>query len=56
MGIGEQHCGCLALVTFYLGDALPWRRLLGNVLSWRRPALAMLALGVASPRGRLMLL
>ena len=41
MGIGEQHWGCLALVTFYLADALPWRRLiwatllLGDASPWR---------------------
>ena len=27
MGIGEQHCDCLAFVTFDLGDALAGRRL-----------------------------
>jgi len=47
MVIGEQRCGCLALVTFYLGDALPWRRLLGDVLSWRRFLLATPRLGDA---------
>ena len=45
MGIGEQHCGCLALVTFYLGNALPWRRLI----------LAKLPLGDAPPQRCLML-
>jgi len=40
MGIGEPHCDCLALVIFDLGNALVGRRL----------ALAMLALGVSSPR------
>ena len=45
MGIGEQHCGCLALVTFYLGDAFSRQRLI-----W-----ATLPLGDASPRRRLML-
>jgi len=46
MGIGEQHCGGLALVTLYLGDALPWRRFilailpLGDALPWRRFLLA----------------
>jgi len=60
MGIGERRCGCLAFVTFYLGDALPRRRLLwamshlGDASSWRRPAMATLALGVASPRRHLM--
>ena len=45
MGIGERHCDCLAFVTLGLGDA-----------SFRRhPASAMLALGVSSPRRRLML-
>jgi len=47
MGIGERHCGCLALVSFYLGDALSWRRLLGDALSWRRFLLAMARLGDA---------
>jgi len=45
MGIGEQHCDCLAFVTLYLGDALPWPAL-GDVLSWRRFLLATLALGL----------
>jgi len=46
MGIGEQHYGGLALVIFYLGDALPWRRLMlatpyvGDTSSWRRLLLA----------------
>jgi len=36
MGIGEQHRGRLTLVSFYFGDAPPWRRpvsLLGDALS-----------------------
>jgi len=46
MGIGEQHCGCLALVPFYLGDALSWRRLIlatprrGGACTWRCPTWA----------------
>ena len=56
MGIGEPHCGCLALVIVDLGDALVGRRLhLGDALPWRRFLLAMLVLGVSSPRRRLML-
>ena len=66
MGIGEQRCGRLAHVSFSLGDALLWRRLLerrlilatlslGDASSWRRPALVMLALGVTPPGRRLTL-
>ena len=56
MGIGEPHCVCLALVIFDLRDALVWRRLhLGDALPWRRFLLATLALGVSSPRRRLVL-
>jgi len=61
MGIGEQHCGCLALVTFYLGNALPWRRLilatlpLGDATPRRCPASVMPRLGDAPPRRCLML-
>ena len=56
MGIGEPHCDCLALVIFDLRDALVRRRLhLGDALPWRRFLLATLALGVSSPRRRLML-
>jgi len=56
MGIGERHCDCLALVSFYLGDALSWRRLIfGDASSWRRPVLAMFALGVTPPGRRLTL-
>ena len=40
MGIGEQHCDCLAFVTFDLGDALAGQRL---------------DLAMPSPRRRLML-
>jgi len=41
MGIGEQHCDCLAFVTFDLGDALAGRCLtlatpyLGDACTWR---------------------
>ena len=46
----------LALVIFDLGDALVGRRLhLGDALPWRRFFLATLALGVSSPRQRLVL-
>ena len=67
MGIGEPHCDCLDLMIFdlgdalvgrrlHLGDALPWRRFhLGDALPWRRFLLATLALGVSSPRRRLVL-
>ena len=56
MGIGEPHCDCLALVIFNLGDALVGRRLhLGNAVPWRRFLVSTLALGVSSPRRRLML-
>ena len=60
MGIGEQRCGRLALVSFYLGVAPSWRRparrrlilatlSLGDAFSWRRFPLATLPLGDASP-------
>ena len=67
MGIGELHCGCLDLMIFdlgdalegrrlHLGDALPWRRFhLDDALPCRRFLLATLALGVSSPRQRLVL-
>ena len=67
MGIEEPHCDCLDLMIFdpgdalvrrrlHLGDALPWRRFhLGDALPWRRFLLATLALGVSSPRRRLVL-
>jgi len=56
MGIEEPHCDCLTLVIFDLGDALFGRRLhLSDALPWRRFLLATLALGVSSPRRRLML-
>ena len=56
MGIGEPHCDRLVLVIFNLGDALVGRRLyLGDALPWRRFLVATLALGVSSPRRRLML-
>ena len=56
MGIGEPHCDCLDLMIFDLGDALVGRRLhLGDALPWQRFLLAMLALGVSSPRRRLVL-
>jgi len=56
MGIGEPHCDCLAFVKFDLGDPLTGRCLhLGDTLPWRRFLLATLALGVSSPRQRLML-
>ena len=56
MGIGEPYCDCLALVIFDLGDALVGRRLhLGDALPWRRFLLVTLALGISSPRRRLML-
>ena len=46
----------LTLVAPYLGDALTGRCLhLGDALPWRRFLLATLALGVSSPRRRLML-
>jgi len=53
MGIGEQHCDCLALMTFYLDNALPWRRLVGDALSWRRFLSATLRLGDACTWRRL---
>ena len=68
MGIGEPHCDCLDLMIFDLGDALVGRHLhlgdalvgrrlhLGDALPWRRFLLAMLALGVSSPRRRLVLI
>jgi len=48
MGVGEQRWGHLGFVSFHLGDTL-----LGDALSWRRPArrrliLAMLPVGDAS--------
>ena len=56
MGIGEPHYDCLALVIFNLRDALFGRRLhLGDALPWRRFLVVTLALGVSSPRRRLML-
>ena len=56
MGIGEPHCDRLVLVIFNLGDALVGRRLhLGDALPWRHFLVATLALGVSSPRRRLML-
>jgi len=56
MGIGEPHCDRLVLVIFNLGNALVGRRLhLGDALPWRRFLVATLALGVSSPRRRLML-
>ena len=56
MGIGEPHCDCLALVIFDLSDALVGQRLhLGDALPWRRFLLATLALGVSSPRRRIVL-
>jgi len=56
MGIGEPRCDCLDLMIFDLGDALVGRRLrLGDALPWRRFLLAKLALGVSSPRRRLVL-
>ena len=56
MSIGESHCDRLVLVIFNLGDALVGRRLhLGDALPWRRFLVATLALGVSSPRRRLML-
>ena len=56
MGIGEPHCDFLDSMMFDLGDALVGRRLhLGDALPWRRFLLATLALGVSSPRRRLVL-
>ena len=45
MGIGEPHCDCLVLVLFDLATPSPRRRL----------ALVTPALGVSSPRQRLVL-
>ena len=48
IGIGEQHCDCLAFVTFDLGDALAGRRLdLAMPSPRRRLTLAMPRLGDA---------